>query len=108
MPYLLASLSFSAIVAASLVIDPAGFGSSSVNARRADLGSLPVPNRTLKADRLPRARDGSTRVKTTSFRIRPMPAEDRLAVTQALFECEGLVSPLADPALSRRVRACST
>ena len=107
MPYLLASLSFSAIVAASLVIDPAGFAGSSVDARRADLGSLPVPNRALKADRLPPG-DGATRVKTISFRIRPMPAEDRLEVSQALFECEGLVSPLADPALSRRVRACST
>jgi len=105
MPYLLASLSFSAIVAASLVIDPAGLGSSSVDPRRADLGSLPVPNRALKADRLPPG-DGSTRVKTIS--IRPAPAEHRLDVSQALFECEGVVSPLADPALSRRVRACST
>lgn len=105
MPYLLASLSFSAIVAASLVIDPASLAGSSVDARRAEPASLPMPNRALKADRLPPG-DGSTRVKTIS--IRPVPAEDRVEVSQVLFECEGVVSPLADPALSRRVRACAT
>ena len=108
MPYLLAILSVSAIAAASLVIETAGFGSSGVDARRADPGSLTVLNRALKADRLPLAREGSTRVKTISIRIRPVPAEDRQEVSLALVECESLVSPLADPALSRRVRACST
>jgi hypothetical protein len=108
MRYLPVVLSVSAIVAASLVIETAGFGSSSVDARRADPESLTVTNRALKADRLPLAGDGATRVKTISIRIRPMPGEDRQEVSVALVECESVVSPLADPALSRRARACST
>ena len=108
MPYRLAILSVSAIVAASLVIETAGSGSSSVDPRRADPQSLTVTNRALKADRLPLAGDGATRVKTISIRIRPMPGEDGREVSVALVECESVVSPLADPALSRRARACST
>src|SRR5215207_1856665 len=111
MPYLFAILSVSAIAAASLVIEVAGFGSSSVDPRRDTPESLTVPNRALKGDRLPLvplAREGSTRVKTITIRIRPVPAEDRQEVSLALVECESVVSPLADPVLSRRARACST
>jgi len=68
----------------------------------------PIIDRTAKGDRLPILALEPRRVRTFSIRV---PTEQGVASEvqpHLVAACEPIVSPLADRALARRVRACST
>jgi len=63
----------------------------------------PVVNRVAKTDRWLAPRPGTIMVRTQSI-----PAAAYRQEARALTACDSLVSPLADPVVSRRARECAT